>query len=97
MAEGNLAKHWALIEQWVGSLAQIPAVDVVWLEGSLVGNRATPRSDIDLRLAIADAAFTQLWETDRAPLLEGLGEHLSLLTSFVRALTADGIIVEAGA
>jgi hypothetical protein len=97
MAEGNLAKHWALIERWVGSLSHVPAVDVVWLEGSLVGDRATPRSDIDLRLAITDAAFTELWKTNRTPLLEGLGEYLPLVTSFVRALTLDGIIVEAGA
>ena len=50
-----------------------------------------------MRLAIADSAYQQLWETDRTQLLMGLGEHLPLLTSFVRVLTVEGIIVEAGA
>jgi hypothetical protein len=83
-----------LIQRWLASLAQIPSVDVVWLEGSLAGGRANPASDIDLRMAIADAAYQQLWETDRRPLLEGLGEYLLLEARFVRALTAEGIIVE---
>lgn len=92
-----LAKHWALIDRWVGALGRFPEVDAVWLEGSLVDGRATPGSDVDLRLAIVDDAYERLWLADRAALLAGLGEHHLLLDSFVRALTADGIVVEAWA
>lgn len=36
-----------------------------------------------------------MWETDRTPLLEGLGEHLLLINGgFIRALTAEGIVAE---
>jgi hypothetical protein len=87
-----------VLDRWVAALRQLPAVDVLWLEGSLVDDRAHPWSDIDLRIAIADEAFDQLWEQDRAPLLDGLGEHLVLWdTGFVRAVTAEGIIVEVAA
>ncbi|MDQ5852695.1 MAG: hypothetical protein M3380_11625, partial [Chloroflexota bacterium] len=47
-----------------------------------------------MRFAIADEAYEQLWEKDRTPLLEGLGDYLLLVNTFVRALTAEGIIVE---
>jgi hypothetical protein len=79
-------------------LAQLPAVEVIWLEGSLVDDRANPWSDVDLRMALADDAYAQLWETDRAPLLEALGEYLLLWNKgFVRAVTAEGIVVELAA
>src|SRR5438094_433068 len=84
-----------LVERWVASLAQLPAVQVIWLEGSLVDDRANPWSDIDLRVAVTDEGYAQLWETDRAPLLAGLGEYLLLWNKgFVRAVTAEGIIIE---
>src|SRR5258708_5565083 len=87
-----------LVEQWTGALSQIPEVNVIWLEGSLVGDRANPWSDIDLRVGLADAAYHQLWEEDRSPLLQGLGEHLRLWDKgFVRAVTAEGIVVELAA
>lgn len=92
-----LAKHRALIDRWAGALSRFPEVDAVWLEGSLVDGRAAPGSDIDLRLAIADDAYERLWLADRAALLAGLGECHLLLDTFVRALTADGIVVEAWA
>jgi hypothetical protein len=87
-----------LVERWVASLARLPAVEVIWLEGSLVDDRANPWSDVDLRIALADDVYAQLWETDRTPLLEGLGEYLRLWNKgFVRAVTAEGIVVELAA
>jgi hypothetical protein len=92
---GGVLPQQRLLGRWVDSLSQLPAVEVIWLEGSLVDNRANPWSDIDLRIAVADEAYNQLWEQNRSSLLEGLGEHLVLWDSgFVRAVTAEGIIVE---
>jgi hypothetical protein len=93
----TLVKQTTLLDRWLATLQQIPAVDIIWLEGSLAADRANPGSDIDIRFGIADAAYQQLWETDRTPLLVGLGEHLLLENTFVRALMADGVIVEAWA
>ncbi len=95
MASHAPPKHRAVLQRWVASLAEIPSIDAVWLEGSLVTDRANPGADIDLRVAIADAAYDELWERDRSPLLIGLGEYLLLGTGFIRALTEDGLIVEA--
>src|SRR5260370_28154074 len=87
-----------LVERWVASLAKLPVVEVIWLEGSLVDDRANPWSDVDLRIALADEAYAQLWETDRTPLLEALGDYLLLWNKgFVRAVTAEGIVVELAA
>ena len=109
---GSTARQWELIRRWLADLKEIPALDVVWLEGSLANGRGTPYSDIDIRFAIADEEYEQLWsgpaeqENDawdpleaRGPtrLLAGLGEYLLLETAFVRALTSDGLLVEAGA
>ncbi len=91
------ASQWSLIRRWLNTLKQIPELDVVWLEGSLAVGRGNPSSDIDIRFGIADSAYEQLWEVNRTPLLEGLGEYLLLETRFVRALTVDGLIVEASA
>src|SRR4051812_15345683 len=90
-------RQLALVERWVASLAEIPAVDVVWLEGSLAADRANAASDVDMRVGIADEAFSQLWEKDRTPLVTGLGEYLLMEASFVRALTHDGVIIELSA
>lgn len=93
----TLAKQTAVLDRWLPTLQAIPAIDIIWLEGSLAADHANPGSDIDIRFGIADAAYQQLWETDRTPLLIGLGEHLLLQNTFVRALTADGLLVEAWA
>lgn len=90
-------KQWTILKRWLPTLEQIPAVDVIWLEGSLSSGRGNAGSDIDLRLALADNAYAQLWETDRAPLLAGLGEHVVVETRFVRAITAEAITVELAA
>ncbi len=47
-----------------------------------------------MRFAIADEAYERLWESDRSALLAGLGEYYLLETRFIRALTANGIVVE---
>lgn len=90
-------KQWAILERWVEALQQIPAIDLIWLEGSLVTGRGNAGSDIDLRLGIADHAYRQLWETDRTPLLAGLGNYCLVENRFIRAITADAVTVEAGA
>ena len=105
-------RQWSLIRRWLAEIRKIPAVDLVWLEGSLADGRGTPYSDIDIRFAIADEAYEMLWlryfekEADasdpteaRGPsrLLAGLGDYLLLETAFVRALTSEGLLVEAGA
>src|SRR5262249_34116543 len=96
--EDPTRKQRQLLERWVAALKQIPAVEVIWLEGSLVDDRANPWSDIDLRIALADQEYERLWVLDRARLLEGLGAHLLLWTAgCVRAVTTEGIIVELGA
>jgi len=88
------AEHQALLSRWLESLAGLPAVEAVWLEGSMGRGQANLASDIDLRIALADTAYIELWETDRGPLLRGLGEYLLLENTFVRALTSEGIIIE---
>lgn len=93
------AQQHDILRRWLYSLKAIPEVDVVWLEGSLVDPaRANPGADIDLRVALQDDAYDRLWESDRGPLTEGIGEHLILLDlGFIRALTKEeGIIAELG-
>ncbi len=86
--------HRAVLARWLESLIQLPEVEAVWLEGSMARGQANPASDIDVRIALADAAYTELWENERIAVLQGLGEYLLLETRFVRALTIEGIIVE---
>jgi hypothetical protein len=85
-----------LLSTWLDSLRQIPEVEVVWLEGSLVDRtRANPGSGIDIRLAITDDAYERLWSTDKTAILAGLGPILRLIDAgWIRALTLDGLIVE---
>lgn len=106
------ARQWSLIRSWLADLKEIPALDLVWLEGSLADGRGSPYSDIDIRFAIADEEFDRLWQRPmqraneasdplkaKGPtdLLAGLGSYLLLETAYVRALTSDGLLVEAGA
>lgn len=85
-----------IIDRWVASLAQISGVDVVWLEGSLVGSRdAVPGADIDVRIGLADEAYDRLWLQDKSQLLAGLGNILRLIDAgWIRAITEEGVIVE---
>ena len=73
----------------------MPAVDLVWLTGSLAADDAAPGADIDVRFALADAEYDRLWKGDKAPLLEGLGESLVLLDrGFLILQTAEGITID---
>ena len=83
-----------MLARWLESLIQLPNVEAVWLEGSMARGQANPASDIDVRIALADAAYTELWEINPSAVLHGLGAYLLLETRFVRALTIEGIIVE---
>ena len=90
----------SILEQWLVSLKEIPEVEVVWLEGSLLyEERCNIGSDIDVRLGIADEAYEALWLKDRTQILAGLGETLHLFgTDWERLLTKDdGIVVEVAA
>src|SRR5262245_17213126 len=85
-----------VIGRWLEGLQQIPEVMLVWLEGSLVDERrANPGADIDVRLAISDEAYEQLWQADKQQILAGLGPILRLIDAdWIRALTVEGIVVE---
>ncbi len=96
-ATAQTATQWRLLEQWLPTLSRLPAIDLIWLEGSLASARGNPGSDIDIRVAIANDAYVQLWEQDRMPLLAGLGDHLLVETRFVRAITAEAVTVELAA
>jgi hypothetical protein len=91
----NLTEHYRqLLDRWLKSLALIPELEVVWLEGSLLDeDRFAPGSDIDIRFAIQDDAFERLWKDEKKKLLEGIGEYLPLYGGF-RFLSFDGIVIE---
>jgi hypothetical protein len=94
-AERGTETQRAIVERWVAFLSQVAGVEVIWLEGSLVDDRAHPWSDIDMRLGIADEVYDQLWEGDRLQLLAGLDEHHVLWNlGFIRAVTSEGVVVE---
>lgn len=94
-APDPLERHRRLLERWVASLAGVAAVELVWLTGSLAADDPAPGADIDMRLAIADAAYDRLWKADKGPLLEGLGEYLVLLDrGYVVLQTAEGVTMD---
>ena len=92
----QLSTQWQIIERWLSSLIQMPEVEVVWLEGSLVDNRnPVPGADIDMRLGIADVAYGRLWIADKSQVLAGLVDILRLIDrDWIRAVTREGVIVE---
>lgn len=96
-ATHETATQWAILDRWLPSLRQLPEIELIWLEGSLAAGRGNAGSDIDLRLAISDSAYQQLWEVDRTPILLGLGDYLVVETRFIRAITADAVTIEVGA
>jgi hypothetical protein len=90
-----LAPQRRILDRWLSSLRQLPAVELVWLTGSLAAADAAPGADIDMRFAVADTEYDHLWKGDKAPLLEGLGEYLVLLDrGFVILQTAEGITID---
>ena len=90
-----LAPQRGVLDRWLASLRRLPAVELVWLTGSLAADDAAPGADIDMRFAIADAECERLWKGDKVPLLEGLGEFLILLDrGFLILQTAEGIAID---
>jgi hypothetical protein len=92
----DLSPQRRILARWLADLQLIPEVKVVWLEGSLVDTaRANLGSDIDVRLALADDSYEQLWMLDKSTILAGLGPILPLIDAgWIRALTMEGYIVE---
>lgn len=86
-------KQRDLLDTWIAYLSEFPAVEVVWVEGSMATpEKENPGSDIDIRFAIDDKQFYQLWDCDRAKLFEPLGP-LYRLAPF-RVVTESGILIE---
>jgi len=82
-----------LLNSWLPHLKQVPGMELIWLEGSLVDpNRENPGSDIDIHFAIADDVYEEVWESNREQVFLPLGEVL-LLSPF-RVITEHGILVE---
>lgn len=95
----DISTQQLILDRWITALSKLPEIEVVWLEGSLVEKtHANPGSDIDVRLGIADHAYEALWGGDKQAVLAGLGEILRLINrDWIRALTAEGVIVEIAA
>lgn len=89
--------HHQILEDWLKKVVEIPEIKLIWLEGSLAYNTATPGSDIDLHMAIEDSGFDKIWGTMQGKLkvLEGFGEFYPMADGqFVRIMTKHGVIVE---
>jgi hypothetical protein len=55
------ARRDAIVERAVAILSADARFPAGWLEGSLADGSADPYSDIDLHLAVADAAWDEVW------------------------------------
>src|ERR1700722_14786926 len=73
-----------------------PRVEALWLQGSLAPGEADAFSDIDAYLAIADAAFDEVW-SERAGLLVRLGGALAWSDATTPGLKAPQGAVAPGA
>ena len=73
-----------------------PRIEALWLQGSLATGAADPFSDIDAYLAVADAAFDELWG-ERAALLDRLGGALAWSPATTPGLTAVHALMTGGA
>lgn len=96
----GLENHHKIIDEWLSEAVKIPEIKLIWLEGSLVYNTATPGSDIDLQIAIEDDAYDRLWGNLQGKLrvLEGFGEYYPMGDGkFVRIMSKYGIIIELNA
>jgi hypothetical protein len=83
-----------LLTRWVPILEGIPSIDLVSLDGSLANNaKANPNSDIDIRIAIRDSEYRNVWEENPTMILGALGTRIPLAGNW-RHLTWDGLIVE---
>ena len=82
-----------LLNNWLPSLAEMQEIELVWLEGSLVNSvRENPGSDIDIKFAIADSCYEQLWELNREKIFAPLGEVFPIESYSV--LTEPGVLIE---
>ncbi len=73
-----------------------PRIEALWLQGSLATGQADAFSDIDAYLAVADAAFDELWG-ERAALLARLGGALAWSAATTPGLTAIHALMTGGA
>jgi len=55
-----LAPQRGILDRWLASLRRLPAVELVWLTGSLAADDAAPGADIDVRFALADPEYDRL-------------------------------------
>ena len=86
-------KQRALLDYWLPFLTEMQEIELVWLEGSMVNaERENPGSDIDIRFAIADTCYDELWGLNGEKIFAPLGEVLPLeRNSFI---TEQGILIE---
>lgn len=86
-------KQRKLLDIWIKALTDIPQIKLIWIEGSMVNvERENPGSDIDIRFAIEDEAFDELWDSNRHLVFEALGDVLPLAP--FRIVTEGGILIE---
>jgi len=73
-----------------------PRIEALWLQGSLATGKSDAFSDIDAYLAVADAAFDELW-SERAALLDRIGGALAWSAATTPGLTAVHALMTGGA
>jgi lincosamide nucleotidyltransferase B/F len=73
-----------------------PRIEALWLQGSLAAGQADAFSDIDAYLAVADAAFEEVW-SERGALLGRLGGALAWSAATTPGLTAVHALMTGGA
>lgn len=94
--EPKAKRQRQLLAHWLPHLSKIQEIDLVWIEGSIASQkRENPGSDIDIRFAIQDHAFDDLWDSNRKKVFEPLGE-IYILGPF-RIVTERGILIESEA
>ena len=72
-----------------------PRIEALWLQGSLATGQADPFSDIDAYLAVADAAFDEVWAKPEA-ILNRLGDVLVWSPAPAPGLTAVHALMAGG-
>lgn len=90
-------RQWAVIDALVGQLQQHPAVELIWLEGSLALGKGNPCSDVDLWVAVRGEHFQYTFSKDLFPkVLEGflITHGQERYSKFIRAISPEGVVVE---
>lgn len=86
-------KQRALLDSWIAFLSKFEEIELIWIEGSLIDpERENPGSDIDIRFAIRDDAFEDLWDSNRYKIFDFFEETLQIAP--FRFLTDEGILIE---